>query len=451
MRRHPKIDDRLPPHSEDAERGALACCLLDPQGCVPELVARFGSDVAGAFYVVQNQVVAQAMVKLAEKGGGFDLVALVQYLKDMEDLEMAGGSQNVQTLPDASPSAANIGTYLDILQAKHRLRKLLKVCTEASAEVFKCNGESEALIDGVERDILAVRQFGGKGDQRTMKQVVQGAVDRIEQAFNLKGAMDGLPTGLLDWDRMTGGLQRTELTVLGGLPGSGKTALAMNVASHAAADLGRPVAVFSLEMSAERLAMRMLCSYARVNLKHARTGSLTEGDFKALSLASVKLAGCPVHWEDQSDLSLPELRAKARRLKNRHGVELFVVDYLQLVDGASGGRDENEEKQLSNIARSLKAVAMELDVPVLALSQLNDGGKLRGSRAIGHHADNVCRLTKRQKEEDEEEDLGADAVPVDLLVLKQRNGPTGKVPLTFLRCYTRFENAARAQDAGVPE
>lgn len=441
-------DDRLPPHSEEAERGVLACCLLDPTACVPELVSRFGQDVAGAFYCVQNQVVAQALVALAEKGS-VDVVTLAQRIKDAGDLEMAGGAAYLSALPDAAPSAANMPSYLEILQGKYRLRKLLKVCAEATAQVWTCNGHSEELLDAVERDVMAVRQFGNRSDVRTMKQVVIGAMGRMEKAMECKGGLSGLATGLSDWDRMTGGLQRTELTVIAGKPGGGKTALATNVAAYVAVELGKPVAVFSLEMSAESLTTRMLCSMARVNVKKARTGQFVEDDLPKLAVAASRLAKAEVHWEDVSDLTLPELRAKARRLRQRHGVELIVVDYIQLVNGKSDGRrDESEEQQISGTALACKAVAMELNIPVVALSQINDAGLLRGSRAIGHHADNVCRLVKRKADEREDEwaDLGADAVPVDLMVLKQRNGPTGKVPLVFLKCFTRFENAARAEN-----
>lgn len=451
--KHKTVTDRLPPHSEEAGRGVLACCMLDPQRCVPEMVARFG-DLTGVFYDLRNQVIAQAIVKVFEATGKLDQILLYQNLKDSGDLEMAGGIASLTKLPDEAPSAEQVGDYLDILQSKLRLRKLLAVCTEASGKVYECNGQSDELIDAVERDVLAIRQFGSRVEQRTMKQVVIEAVGRFEAAMANQGGMDGLATGLVDWDRLTGGLHKTELTVVGGFPGTGKTALAMNVAQHVAVELGKPVGVFSLEMSAELLATRMLCSSARVDLKRARTGQFTEGDMTSLAVAATKLSKAQIHWEDESDISLVTLRAKARRMKQQHKVELIVVDYIQLVDGGGGSKDENEEKQISNVSRTLKAIAMELDTPVLALSQLNDDGKLRGSRAIGHHADNVCRIRALKESDgnrkgDEFDRIGDEAVAVDLLVVKQRNGPTGKVPLTFLKRFVRFENAARKQDEGT--
>jgi replicative DNA helicase len=438
--------DRLPPHSEEAEDGALACCLMDPKVCVPQLVARFGGDLAGAFYTVRGQVLAQHMAELAGDGGAFDVVTLAQHVKDAGDLDMAGGMAALMALPDRSPSAENLPLYLDILQGKYRLRRLLKVCGEATAKAFDCNGHSEELLDQVEQDIMAVRKFGDRAGHKSMKDCVIEATHRLEKAMENRGALDGLLTGFADWDRMTGGLHRTELTVLAGRPGGGKTSLAMNVAANVAVDQKRPVGVFSLEMSQETLTTRLLCAAARVDLKAARKGELTQANLSALATAASRLAASPVHLDDQSDLTLAELRAKARRLKSQHAVELIVLDYIQLVIGSEGGRDENEEQRLSNVARALKATAMELDIPVLAMSQLNDGGLLRGSRAIGHHADNVCRLREQKaKGADEDGSLGNDAVPVELLLLKQRNGPTGKVPLTFLRRYVRFESAAKVE------
>jgi replicative DNA helicase len=439
--------DRLPPHSEEAEDGVLGCCLLDPAACVPQMVARFGKDLAGAFYTVRGQVVAQHMAALADKGVAFDVVTLYQRIRDAGDMDMAGGIDFVSKLPERATSAAMMGHYLDIMQGKLRLRKLLRVCTEASEGVFRCNGEHDEFIDRVEREVMAVRQGGGV-DRKTIKQAVIDATVRMERAIEKRGELDGLPTGFADWDRMTGGLHRSELTVLSGRPGGGKTSLAMNVAAHVATELRKPVGVFSLEMSVDMLTMRLICALSRVDLRAARKGELTQDNFASLTAAAVKLSGSPLHIDDESDLTLAELRAKARRMRSEHGVELFVLDYLQLVAGQEGGREDNEEQRLSSVARALKATAMELDAPVLAMSQINDAGQLRGSRAIGHHADNVCRLRKKPQGkggEDEHADLGEDVVPVELLLLKQRNGPTGKVPLTFLRRYVRFESAAKVE------
>lgn len=436
----------LPPHSDEAERGALGCCLLDPQVCVPVMVSRFGKEVPEAFYSVKNQTIARSIVKLADKVPVFDIITLIQYLKDTGALEESGGVEEIASLPDATPSAVNLDSYLDIIERKCRLRKVLSVCSRAISNIHQCNDEEDELIDQIEKDVMMVRQFGGRVAERGMKSLVQGAIERLEKAMEMQGAMDGIATGFTDWDRLTGGLHPTELTVIGGATGGGKSSLAMGIVCHVAIDLGRPVGVFSLEMSAESLVLRMLCSRARIDLKKARTGAFEADDLPKLATAAAKLAGSIIHWEDASDLSLATLRAKARRMKQQHKVELIILDYIQLVDGGSGGRDENEEKQISNVARACKAAAMELNVPIVALSQLNDVGLLRGSRAIGHHADNVCRIKVREAAgAQEHDDLEAIAIPIELLVLKQRNGPTGKVPLTFLKAYTRFENAAKEE------
>ena len=444
--------DRLPPHSHEAEQSVLGCCLLDPVSCLSECAAkvRAGSEV---FYDLRHQTIYDAMSELFGDGQPVDAVTLQQRLKDKGRLEEVGGVAYLMALPDYAPSAANLPRYLEIVQEKHLLRRLINVCTQAASGAYEFDGKVSEMLDAVERDILAVRGIGDFEDRPDAKELVSRAIGVIEAMHQRQGAVSGVATGLADLDKLTSGQQKGELNILAGVPSMGKTALAMNIAEHAAVACLVPVGVFSLEMTSESLMTRMLCSSARVNLRSVRDGFLAERDFPKLTMASGKLAKAALHFDDTSDLSIHELRARARRMWQKHKIGLFVVDYLQLMNAHGGGRKvENRQQEVADIASGLKGMAKEFKVTVLALSQLNEDGALRESRAIGQHADGVWVLQKAKSDDSDEKDsLSADAVPVDLLVKKQRNGPTGVVNLTFLKCYTRFESAAKMSDEDVPQ
>jgi replicative DNA helicase len=320
----------------------------------------------------------------------------------------------------------------------------------------------DRLLDEVERDVLRLSEARVQSTQNNMKELVHRAILRIEDFHQRQGATTGLSTGFADLDKMTSGLHPGEMVVIAARPSMGKTSLAMNIAEHVAVELNQPVGVFSLEMTSDSLVLRMLCSRARVNLRSIREGFIAERDFSKLTFAAGKLSSSPLFIDDTSALSILQLRAKARRMHQQHGVKLFVVDYLQLLH-STARRAENRQQEIADISNGIKALAKELNVPVIVLSQLNrelekDKNRkprlsdLRESGSIEQDADLVGLLYKASASEDEDGQPAeeSEGLPVNLLIAKQRNGPTGDVALTFLKGYTRFESAAKFSDADVP-
>ncbi len=397
-----------------------------------------------------------------DKREGIDLITVQQRLRDKNVLEQVGGIAYLASLPDAVPSAANLLFYLEIVLEKHILRKLIKACTEVVGRVYDHEGEVDALLDEVERDILRISETRVEGKTDKIKDLVKKAISTIEDYHQRQGTLTGVGTGFADLDKMTSGLHGGEMIVVAARPSMGKTSLAMNIAEAVAIDQKLPVGVFSLEMTSESLVLRMLCSRSRVNLRNVREGFLAERDFPKLTGAAGKLANAPLFIDDSSGLSILQLRAKARRMAQQYGIKLFVIDYLQLLH-STARRAENRQQEIADISNGIKSLAKELDVPVIVLSQLNRElekdkdrkprlSDLRESGAIEQDADVVCLLYKPSRDDDDggggaEEQ---DAVPVNLLIAKQRNGPTGDVRLTFMKSYTRFESAAKVSDDDVP-
>jgi replicative DNA helicase len=457
--------DRLPPHSIEAEQGVLGCILLAPNDCIGECIAKFksGSEV---FYDLRHQTIYDLVSQMFDKREGIDLITVQQRLKDNQLLEQVGGIAYLSSLSDAVPSAANLSYYLDIVQEKFLLRKMIRVCTEVVGRVYDYEGQVDALMDEIERDVLRVSESRVQSHTNTIKDLVKKAIGTIEDYHQRQGALTGIGTGFTDLDKMTTGLHGGEMIVIAARPSVGKTSLAMNIAEHVAIDEKLPVGIFSLEMTAESLVLRMLCSRSRVNLRSVREGFLAERDFPKLTGTAGKLANAPMHIDDSSGLSILQLRAKARRLHQQYGIKLFVIDYLQLLHSSSL-RAENRQQEIADISSGIKALAKELDVPVIVLSQLNreverDKGRpprlsdLRESGAIEQDAD-VVGLLYRPSSQNEDEDQAneptdQEALAVNLLIAKQRNGPAGEdVHLTFLKSYTRFESAAKIQDADLPQ
>jgi replicative DNA helicase len=299
-----------------------------------------------------------------------DLITVQQWLKNKQQLEGVGGLAYLSTLPDAVPSAANLQYYLDIVLEKYLLRKMVQTCTDIVGRVFDYEGEVEALMDEVERDILRIGEDRVGSASLTIKELVNRAITKIEEYHHNQGMLTGISTGFTDFDRMTTGLHEGEMIVVAARPSVGKTSLAMNIAEHVALELKVPVGVFSLEMTAEQLVLRMLCSRSRVNLRSIRDGFLAERDFPKLTGAAGKLAGAPLFVDDSSALSILQLRAKARRLWQQFGIKLFVIDYLQLLHSTSRKAD-NRQQEIADISGGIKALAKELAVPIMVLSQLN--------------------------------------------------------------------------------
>ena len=338
---------------------------------------------------------------------------------------------------------------------------MIHTCTEVVGRVYDYEGEVDGLLDEVERDILRISEARVEGKTDKIKDLVKKAISTIEDYHQRQGMLTGVGTGFTDLDKMTSGLHGGEMVVIAARPSMGKTSLAMNIAESVAIDQKLPVGVFSLEMTSESLVLRMLCSRSRVNLRNVREGFLAERDFPKLTGAAGKLAGAPLFIDDTSGMSILQLRAKARRMFQQYGIKLFVIDYLQLLH-STARRAENRQQEIADISNGIKSLAKELNVPVIVLSQLNRElekdkdrkprlSDLRESGSIEQDADLVGLLYKPSREDDdgavnEEQDV----VPVNLLIAKQRNGPTGDVHLTFLKSYTRFESAAKVSDVDVP-
>jgi replicative DNA helicase len=452
--------DRLPPHSTEAERGVLGCVLLSPNDgmgiCIEKL--RRGSEV---FYDLRHQSLFDTLAEMYDEKEAIDLITVQQRLKDNKQLEGVGGLSYLAGLIDAVPSAANLDYYLEIVREKYLLRKMIQTCTGVVSRVYEHEGEVDGLLDEIERDVLKISEERVVSSSPTIKELVHKAINTIEEYHQRQGMLTGVSTGFTDLDKMTSGLHGGEMVVIAARPSMGKTSLAMNIAEHVSIDSRLPVGVFSLEMTSESLVLRMLCSRSRVNLRNIREGFLAERDFPKLTGSAGKLANAPLFIDDSSGLSILQLRAKARRMYQQSGIKLFVIDYLQLLNSTSR-RAENRQQEIADISNGIKALAKELNVPVIVLSQLNrelekDKNRkprlsdLRESGAIEQDADLVALLYKPSSGDDEETPAQElEAVPVNLYIAKQRNGPTGDVALTFLKGYTRFESAAKVSAEDVP-
>ena len=458
--------DRLPPHSIEAEQGVLGCVLLSPNECMGISIEKFKTG-AEVFYDLRHRHIYELLAGMYDHKEAIDLLTVQQRLKDHNQLEAVGGLAYLSSLPDAVPSAANLTYYIDIVREKHLLRRMIQTCTSVVGRVYEHEGEVDALLDEVERDVLRISEERVEASTRTIKDLVKRAITTIEEFHQRQGMLTGLSSGFADLDKMTSGFHGGEMIVIAARPSMGKTSLAMNIAEHVAVGERLPVGVFSLEMTSESLVLRMLCSRSRVNLRSIRDGFLAERDFPKLTGSAGKLAGAPLFIDDTPALSILQLRAKARRMVQQYAIKLFVIDYLQLLHSTSR-RAENRQQEIADISNGIKALAKELNVPVVVLSQLNrelerDKNRkprladLRESGAIEQDADLVALLYKADPADpkkpaggDDDDEPEQEAVPVNLLIAKQRNGPTGDVHLTFLKAYTRFESAAKVSAEDVP-
>jgi len=455
--------DRLPPHAPDAERGVLGCILLSPSEAVGECLRllRPGEE---SFYDLRHRAIYALLVRMYDAQEPIDLITLQQRLRDTSQLDAVGGLTYLNQLADAVPSAANLAYYLEIVLEKHLLRRMLQTCTTVISRIFDYEGDVPALLDEVERDILRINEERERPETRAIKDLVNTAINTIEDLHARQGMLSGLATGFGDLDKMTSGLHPGEMIVIAARPSMGKTSLAMNIAEHAALDLQQPVGVFSLEMTAESLVLRMMCSRAEVNLRDVREGFLAERDFPRLTHAAGEIAGAPLFIDDTSGLSILQLRARARRMWQQYKIKLLVIDYLQLLHSETRRAKDNRQQEIAEISSGIKALAKELEIPIIILSQLNRDvekdksrkpklSDLRESGSIEQDADVVGLLYKPAREGEDEESVPRDdgtGIPVCLLIAKQRNGPTGDVALTFLKRFTRFKPAAKVAPDDVP-
>jgi len=442
--------------------GVLGCALLEPNMCIGECIEKLKDDGKSAFYDLRHQTIYETVAEMFNARHAIDLITVQQNLKDRQLLEQVGGIAYLSQLQDAVPSAANLSYYLDIVREKYLLRKLIATCSGVVGKVYDYEGEVEALLDEVEKEILRVNESRVQSGVVPINKLVHDAVETLEKLFNREG-LGGLATGFIDLDRMTDGLKGGEMIIIAARPSMGKTSLAMNIAEHVAMELKLPVGVFSLEMSAASLILRMMCSLARVSLHKIKDGFMSEADFPKLTNAAGRLSAAKLFIDDTAGLSILQLRARARRLHQQHGIKLFVIDYLQLCNSTARRAQENRQQEIADISSGIKALAKELNVPIIVLSQLNrelekDKSRkprlsdLRESGSIEQDADLVGLLYKPNAGEDDDGAVPdeADGVPVNFLIAKQRNGPTGDVHLTFLKPYTRFESAAKFSDEDMP-
>ncbi len=446
---------RLLPQSPDAEKGVLCSFLLMPREigglCAEKQIT------PEHFHIPAHGELYKVLLELWDAGKPIDFIILTELLRDRQRLDQVGGAAYVTELFTFLPTSANVGYYLEIVQEKHTLREIIKVCTEYAARSYDEQDNVPNLLDNVEGKIFAIAQDRFKDKTASMKEQVMQAIHDIEALYERRGQISGLETGLAEFDRMTDGLHGSEMIVIAARPSMGKTALAMNMAEHVALELKKPVAVFSLEMSTSQLVQRMLCSRARVNLGNIRNGFLSERDFPALTAAASKLAESKFFIDDTPGLSILELRAKSRRLKSQHDIAAIFIDYLQLLRSTSKRAQDNRQLEIAEISSGLKSLAKELNVPIVVLAQLNRNPEgrtgeakgrprlsdLRESGSIEQDADLVGLLVREEYYADTDEDKKAAEGKATLIIAKQRNGPVGDVPLTFLKEFTRFENRAR--------
>jgi replicative DNA helicase len=438
---------KVAPHSIEAEQSVLGGLMLvnDAWDKIADLI------VEKDFYRHDHRLIYRAIIALAEKNKPYDVVTLSEWLEENNSLQEAGSLAYLGLLAKNTPSAANITAYAEIVRHRSILRQLITVGNAISTSCYETEGRTSAeLLDHAEKLVFEIAEQGARNrrDLVSIKELLVKAVDRIDLLFQQDNPITGVATGFKDFDEMTSGLQGSDLVIVAGRPSMGKTSFAMNIAEHAALKTKIPVAIFSMEMPGEQLAMRLLSSLGRIDQHKVRTGKLNDEDWPRLTNAVGLLAEAQLFIDDTAALSPNELRARARRLAREHGLGLIVIDYLQLMQVP--GRNENRTAEISEISRSLKALAKELNVPVVALSQLNRSleqrpnkrpvmSDLRESGAIEQDADVIAFIYRDEVYNEDSPDKGT----AEINIGKQRNGPIGTLRLTFRGQYTRFENHVR--------
>lgn len=397
------------------------------------------------FYDDPHQKIFQAAQTLFEKNQAVDIVTVAEELRKTKQLDAVGGASYLTQLTASVPTAVNVEHYAQIVKEKALLRRLISTATQILQQSYASESEVSSLVDSAEQMIFEISQHQFEGKITPFKDVIRTSIETIDQLYQRKEHVTGLATGFKEFDIRTAGLQFSDLIVIAGRPSMGKSAFVSSICEHIAVELKKPIAFFSLEMSKEQLVQRMLCSHARVDAQKVRTGYLSHQDWPKLTAAAGKLSEAPIFIDDSPTLTALELRAKARRLKGQHGIELVVVDYLQLMQGFA--RFENRQQEISDISRSLKALARELRVPVIAVSQLSRAvesrtgnrpqlSDLRESGAIEQDADVVVFLFREEYYHPSDENRNK----AEAIIAKQRNGPTGSIELVFLKEWTRFDN-----------
>ena len=458
----PAADAHRPlPQNVDAEKGLLGSILLAPREVLNDCAEQITEE---AFYSPAHGTIYRILVEMWSGNQQVDVITLTNRLRDLNLLDSVGGPGAVTDLFGYVPTAANAPHYLDIVLEKSLLRRMITACTSSAARCYEEQGDVPQLLDDVEREIFTIGETRFRKSAPDMRDEVFTALENIEKMYQQRGRISGLATGFSVFDQMTDGLHPGEMIIFAARPSMGKTALAMNIVEHVALNLEepKPVGVFSLEMSTQQLVQRMLCSRARVNMKKIRSGMLARAEHGKLNDAAAALSESKIFIDDTPGLTILELRAKARRMRDRHRIELIAIDYLQLCRSTSRRGQENRQIEISEISAGIKALAKELEIPIIVLAQLNrqpeqrGGGKprmsdLRESGSLEQDADLVALLVRPEVYEEDEDAKSDLAGKAELIIAKQRNGPIGEVPLTFIKEYTRFENAAFERAPGGEE
>ncbi len=442
------ILERVPPQSVEAERAVLGSMLIEESAISASIELLHEDD----FYNSANRRVFSVMCDLFSENKAADVLIVTEILKKQGFLNEVGGPAYLTSLASEVPTAANVEHYARIVKEKSVLRKLINASTQIVSDGYGDEFEDvDELLDKAEKLIFDITSHKVEAGFISLKDIIKDSIETIDKLYQNKTHVTGVATGLTDFDIMTAGLQKSDLVVVAGRPSMGKTSLALRMLEHAAVRDSVPVAIFSLEMSKEQLVQRLLCSHARVDIQKVRTGYLSEkNEWPKLTSAASILADAPIYIDDTPSISALQLRAKARRLKSQHDIQLIMVDYLQLMQGSA--RSDGRQQEISDISRSLKALARELEVPVIAVSQLSRAvesrtdrrpqlSDLRESGAIEQDADVVALLLREEYYSPSPENKGR----AEVIMAKQRNGPVGNFYLTFIKEFARFENYAEGE------
>lgn len=447
--------DRIPPHNMEAEQAVLGAIFLEPSTIITATELLVPED----FYRTSHQLIFSVMMGLSERNEPVDVVTVTNALQTSKRLEEIGGVSYLAELAGSAPTAANIEYYCSIVAEKATLRRLIRTATQIVSDSYTREDAVEGILDDAERKILEVAEQKRGGEFQSIKDILMETYDNIEMLQKRQDDVTGTPTGFLELDRMTAGFQKSDLIIVAARPSVGKTAFALNIAQNVAIKNEANVAIFSLEMGARQLAMRMLCAEGNIDAQKLRTGKLEDEDWQKLTYAMGSLSRAGIYIDDSPGIRINDIRSKCRRLKQEKGLDMVIIDYLQLIMGSGGAnRQENRQQEVSEISRTLKAMARELDVPVIALSQLSRGvesrqdkrpmmSDIRESGSIEQDADVVAFLYRDDyyNKESEKQNI------IEIIIAKQRNGPVGTVELAFVKEYSKFVNIDRKHsDEDVP-
>ena len=440
---------RVPPHSIEAEQSVVGAMLMDRDAITTASEIICGDD----FYQTAYGVIFDSVVELFNEGKPVDLITLQNRLKEKDVPEEISSLEFVRDLLAAVPTSANVKYYAEIVAEKSTLRKMIKMNEEIANACYLAKEPVEAIMERIEKKVFELVQNRNNGDFVPIKQVVLNALEKIEKSSKSKGTVTGIPTGFIDLDYKTSGLQPSDLILVAARPSMGKTAFVLNIAQHVAFRQNKTVAIFSLEMSKEQLVNRLFSLESYVDAQLLRTGNLKDSDWEKLIEGAGIIGRSNLIIDDTPGISISEMRSKCRKYKLEHNLELIIIDYLQLMSGSVGGRSESRQQEISDISRSLKALARELHVPVISLSQLSRAveqrpdhrpmlSDLRESGAIEQDADVVMFIYRDDYYNKDTEHVNE----AEIIIAKQRNGPIGTVTLTWLPQYTKFANSQRKQD-----